>query len=993
MSENAGCDKCRKSSLSLLLLRPSPQGLGKGTHLPTSENVKSDPAVVAGLLPTRLPTQSRFTLRLLRAGFVHVFIEKKDGVTGWQTFRVTEDSDLLPESDALFTQKDANVTCARKEVHIKIGRKMLTIAQAHLVKSVWIAFSSNLWNAKIKKRNQAKAPAMQQFMLAGGSPNTFNPTAANLKEKVLEFGCEHWVRNSPGVQKFKFTGFKREEVDEVAAELARAAACHPGTAGKALAVVLADPVGIAAELNEIRQFRQRVIEQYLAQPALMHPLKSAAALRGIEKSFVDSSTLASYNAISPLTEHFEFSAKHKAAGAEWVPLSEADRSQLLKDTGGPRGPRYLSHGVERQLTGRIVYPDQEERELAWIKKETAAMWAKILPYHDDAARKSWEDNFNHFMEKNHYEPLEEYELDWRFAADCPKTIAYFDLHFDSSDPNNPLLHHIPGAVYAQENDHMNSPLPFTKQRALEQYAAILDKNIWELDAVALRATVCNQKELTDLFVKNFKGDPGDNTETGGMRDKMYDVLKDIPLRKYGWYVDGVMIYGMAQMTNLVTAVLVLKALGSTKFAKERMTAVVNHMMFAQARDQIFKASEGVRKAATHGAVRNTAPKMPVLISMRVSRANAIAILGQRGAAEAGVTKEKIKNRTKNGKTILLTLLTDTETLRNHSNNVVNAAKASGEGVVRIGHEVGAAAVADVKGKVTVLTQAEFLHLYAVEQENMSKAIGAVRTTLALPGTKAVGAMALTLEGRLALGAVFLQAVGLYNSIQTIMYGRQSEKSDAWFGAFDSGAGLLGGIAQLGELGTRAYKTAQISAAANASGAVAVCSFGGSLMGMAGGIINAYSMTLKRNENKDKGNVAASNMYGLSAVMFAGTGVSASTTAGAVVARFAVGRGVTTVGVVALAGSAGAEAILLTVGGIALTVSGLGLIMLGIGIVAQIGAVALTPSDVQAWVSRSYWGIDKDILGMGIIGGGKRKDRFTNWQQELAALDALTESTK
>ena len=42
---------------------------------------------------------------------------------------------------------------------------------------------------------------------------------------------------------------------------------------------------------------------------------------------------------------------------------------------------------------------------------------------------------------------------------------------------------------------------------------------------------------------------------------------------------------------------------------------------------------------------------------------------------------------------------------------------------------------------------------------------------------------------------------------------------------------------------------------------------------------------------------------------------------------------------------------------AITESGLGLMCVGIGIVAQIGAATLTPSDVQAWVSRSYLGID------------------------------------
>lgn len=167
----------------------------------------------------------------------------------------------------------------------------------------------------------------------------------------------------------------------------------------------------------------------------------------------------------------------------------------------------------------------------------------------------------------------------------------------------------------------------------------------------------------------------------------------------------------------------------------------------------------------------------------------------------------------------------------------------------------------------------------------------------------------------------------------------------------------------------------------------------SLMGMAGGSINAIAMALKYKDNKTKGNVAASQLYGLSAFSFIGTAGTASADFLVFLAKTGVQRGVTSSTVVAVAGSLGARTVLLSAGGAALTVSGLGLILLGIGIIAQIGAVALTPSDVQAWVSRSYWGIDKDIFGMGIIGGGKRKDRFKTWEQELDALNAIMQPPK
>ena len=56
----------------------------------------------------------------------------------------------------------------------------------------------------------------------------------------------------------------------------------PQTAGKELAVVLRDPIGVATELNALRLRRMDLAEQEIAKPENAHPLNSSNTPDGIE---------------------------------------------------------------------------------------------------------------------------------------------------------------------------------------------------------------------------------------------------------------------------------------------------------------------------------------------------------------------------------------------------------------------------------------------------------------------------------------------------------------------------------------------------------------------------------------------------------------------------------------------------------------------------------------------------------------------------------------
>lgn len=114
--------------------------------------------------------------------------------------------------------------------------------------------------------------------------------------------------------------------------------------------------------------------------------------------------------------------------------------------------------------------------------------------------------------------------------------------------------------------------------------------------------------------------------------------------------------------------------------------------------------------------------------------------------------------------------------------------------------------------------------------------------------------------------------------------------------------------------------------------------------------------------------------------FTSLALTSGVAAESLVARGAVGAVVRTVAV-----RVGANAVLATVGGIGLTVSGVRLILLGAGVAFQVGAILLTPDELQMCLGRSYFGRDG-----GIIFSGKRDDMFAKgeWETEKKALEEV-----
>lgn len=990
-----GCDKCRKSSLSLLLLRPSPIANDKRLIPAGAASIASDQTAMKGVLPSSAVKESRYVLRLLRPGYIHVYIDAPPpGVKNWLVFRVTKEADLVPEESALFSQSDQGVVCPQPG-HNVTGMKVLTIPQAHKIRDVWVAFSANLWNKLLRDANKANPAVMQKISLGAPSANTFAPTAANLRSKVLECALSKQVIDGSAENGFAFNSLA-SQVDQLAADLKRAAECSSKTAGKELAVVLRDPVGIAAELNALRLRRNDLIRKEVSKPEIAHPLNSSNAVSMLKKSIVDINEAESFNAISPLCSKADFDAKAWPPGTEWLPPSAKDRAALAAIVKPQHNsmmpppkpyfhnePDFLGDPEQRYHpgnVGNVVYPDHEARFDKLLKKKMAETWDKLAPYVDEDARREWITNFNARMKTEHLMPVESFEKDWRAVCDDAETLAYFDKHFDPNDPNDPRKHHSPGTVYAEENDRINVPGPVSSGAVLDSYLAMWDKAIIDKTAIAARAIVGNQQHWITGIHQQLTGDPGES----GMRDKTYDVLKEIDaLKKYSWMSNAVVFFGVGQMTACSAAFLSLAARSPTVTAKVASAALRLQQFWA-----VQQGVDYFRAAMLQGSVKGIAPNMPILIKIMVDADEAMRIFQARGAA-AGSSAPRIKHARRHNLKLVISLLTDTDTLRAAGGNAAAVASDTSFGTVKIGDKATRAAIA-AAGSVPVLQADQYLKLLQDQSSRTTIAVSAVRNALASAAGKGVNAMHSTMDGRLAIGTMVVQALGIYHSINALQ-GVTDEKArrEVLSGLYDSIAGLTGGFLQTMAVGFEAYqvvKGGQTAAAQSIK--LATLRFVANIMGVAGGVINAQALMAKSKEAARDGDTVVAEIYRGSAIAFAGTAVTSFVSGVGIGADLMVAREVGGGVARTVALRIGARGALCALG---LTVSGIGLVLLAVGLGMQVAAIMLTPSSIQRWMSRSYFGKKPDIF-MGIK--ERRNDAFPKgqWELELRELQSATSGT-
>lgn len=943
------CKYCQKGGLSLLLLRPSPIATHSDLQAPGSSSAVPDKALVDPLIPPGL-TESRPVLRLLREGYVHLYIPSKDL---WRTWRVTDSADLLEQNHPLFTAPSVSAACSRSG-HNASGFKLINIPQAHelMGQSIWLAFSANLWSDTLKRQNKANSQAMVEVKLGTVSAPAFKPDVANLKRQVLECNVLKWhlPKVDPGRQPFfPFTSLaKANEIEHLAQTLLKAAAAHPKTAAKELAVVLPDPVGYAAELNALRLIAER--RGVVLSDQDQHKLQSYFTLEGLANNVADMRAMDAYAPVITKREFDRITLNRPAYAGKWVSTdgyitirSDGSSSMCVRDDAMGR---YWMNGREdlvAQKTPEFRAKAKQEIEKGYDPVASLA-WVKDL---EDRTRKA----------------LEPFEKQWLAGRDHAAVAQYFARHFDNADRNRPgtAQDHSAGRTHLQEVALIDGPPPKTSVALLDVYMAAYYKKPDDPQAFLVHAMTANQKELFGALATQLAGDPNGD----GMRDKSVDFIKGLldvsgeRFRvKYSWLTDATIGFAMGPMNNLAAAAGSYLALDGADALSKRPRVAALAMNAAA---WFGGMNTALKSAMAQKVVR------PVLVSVWVERGVINrAILGPGGEFHGWAgARPGGKQR--------VTILTDTERLSKGPVDL-QALLAGGDGAqVAKGKKAGAALATQasaasgliVLNAATGLTPQQGAALFTQQVEEARK----IGTTLRAAIPQGPKALLMSIDGRLALASVIVQAIGYSNGKQAVeaaekaltdakdaadLEDKQKKLRDAKLGYMDSVGGLVAGTLDSLRVAGEAMNLQRGAAAGSLMlNSMHALKFGAQMAGVFGGALNGYVSYLKAEDASGKGWVASGRAHWVASRAFYGTGATSLAGASLVGAEFIVAR---QVGGKAVQQAAG-RFVATRVAGVALgsMVPVVGWVLLGVGIAASVGAALLEPTKLEAWARQTPFG--------------------------------------
>ncbi|MBS1210675.1 MAG: hypothetical protein H6R19_3073 [Proteobacteria bacterium] len=971
------CEACHKSSLSLLLLRPSPVANDPALAVTGAEKVVPPVPLFQGVTPTRTPTESRYALRLLREGYVHVYIPKPPaGVKPWQIHRVTPQADLVPETSSLFKDVGGAVSCTRSE-HNPFGLKILTLPKGLPVdSSIWIAYSANLWNKDLRTKNAANPLAMQQISLAGGSPNTFIPTEESLKTSVLECALSSLKINKATDHDFPFNPIA--DAAKLAKNLIDAAATNPKTKGKEQAVVLRDPAGLTIELNALRMRRQELaqaaIKNESEKPDNARNLKSSQLLFDLRDLLTQMEHQRVLEKFAPITTWGQYSARpmpaqpffgatlayQKTVNHTWLPLEQSPEEKRIP---GTLGRAWSTKVTDAQM--------QQE-----AKRESDKAWAKIEERFSEAARNATIKAFNTEMKQNYIDAVERYETDWWASRTDATTHHYFALHFDEAEPNSPRAILSCGLIYTRETSQATTPAPYTSGSVLTAYLEELKADPAQSTAIMLRGIVGNQKELIDQLRKVLDDSParGIKNAHDNRNDKLHDIAAglvnvmskasdaDNPgalsrlLVKYNWLSPGLGNafggYALAIVTGHTSALNALGASALAGAAGKWISRLEGISLVQRTLDSVL-----------HSIINKTGLRFPMQLTREYPAGVGLYLLAGRGSH----TRAQAATLIRDGR-ITITLLTDNLSMSKYGTDI-DRAILDGAGSIETRN---APVPALMKPKPGVLpkvnlNERQFTEIFRSSQPEAQM----LRKTMS-GATGNLEAIFKTLDGRLALGGLFLNGLQLKQSITDILKGDVSRAT--LLGFLDSSSGTLGGLAAVWQVVVQAQLAAAEQAALSKIVTLQRLRIVGGALGAAGGLANAIKNLDEAETAKRMGDMSVYHFYRTSGFAFAGTiGTFIIQTVGALADRLLT-RGVKNTLVrkvlIWIARYVGAEGIALSM------VEGWGVALLALALVTEVGALAMMPSELQKWASNSRFGTGSD------------SDKFKSWEQEEAALKKL-----
>lgn len=456
-------------------------------------------------------SEARYTLRLLRGGYVYTFNEARDE---WRAWQLNDHGDLSPfdirDSTPPPQNDDAPARCSRHGSAMM--SKCIIVPDAQWGTTLWLAYSTAPWTAKVWRRHQAagyRQRTMRRIDVAGWAASAApQPHMASLYQALEQVAEFHLVDSYPALPRTPdasslprvnvlpgfhalehslsgHTQYSQLQVDLLRAQARLAARQQlpdqPLSVAPAL-VALDDPIGIIADLNQLAVAR---LLEWENEPERAAKRQSAAAITALREAI--------HNGAMEDELHRKRTSAMVGKG-------------LLGVFGGRAASQELSRSMP--LWTDDVFAVEDEEEVLRLGRKSWKKYRKHL--RDGEAYERWLKE-TYATEQSafysaHVAPLDDAYVAWLSAAAFKQHMV---CNFDSTCATTGVLYQETVTALLQDA---------TSRGTVFQYVLDCMENDDPLDpeAILLRAQVWNQDAFITLWKETLA-----KTSTGpGARDWM-----------------------------------------------------------------------------------------------------------------------------------------------------------------------------------------------------------------------------------------------------------------------------------------------------------------------------------------------------------------------------------------------------------------------------------------------------------------------------------------
>jgi hypothetical protein len=344
---------------------------------------------------------------LLRSGYLYVYDEARDR---WEIYFVTPQAYFLKlaETPGIPPVVPKKPFDCPDEGHRAVA-SCVTIRDPKRATNVWLAFSDAEWTEAVRAKHASHAHRKKHMRSVDVKSWASSADAAHCMAiaEVEAQVAEYKMRPSALRGSFAWSPFAAEPRQGHAARLV--SECERLKPGHGFAVVLEDPVGIAAELAALMQHN---LDSFVTADVRKRELAASTAITQIEAA-----------------------VREQAVALEETAAEDLANQQLAQPDIGMLFEGYQKRRLAQIEQVRTVTPEEARRA------EDAA-WQHYANKFDDAARKKWQNRFDADLKAHDTQfiaPLAVSHVQWMQSASM---AHYFECCFDAENV-------LSGVVYAK----------------------------------------------------------------------------------------------------------------------------------------------------------------------------------------------------------------------------------------------------------------------------------------------------------------------------------------------------------------------------------------------------------------------------------------------------------------------------------------------------------------------------------------------------------------